>query len=57
MKSLFASLLALIFITGSIVSNDPTLDQLCLNPAYAHMHSNACAGAVNPSNYNRHTNN
>ena len=56
MKSLFASLLALVFVTGSIVSNDPTLDQLCLNPAYQHAHKTACENAVNPSNYNRHTN-
>lgn len=52
MKLLFGSLLALIFVTGSIVSHDPQLDQLCMNPAYKHMHQSACHNAVRPSDYN-----
>lgn len=51
MKSLFASLMALVLVTGAIVPSDPHLDQLCLNPAYRHMHETACANAVHPSDY------
>lgn len=31
---------------------DPTLDQRCLSPAYAHMHEAECLNATNPSDYN-----
>lgn len=29
-----------------------TLDQLCMNPAYAHHHRALCANATHPADYN-----